>query len=96
VSSYAEGPSLPIVKRIDMVGESLHSWEDAAHEVIAEAQKTLRGILRVVMRDFDVHMHDHNALFRVRAAVFFRLEGDSSPDYPMGSSDGGTARRQER
>ena len=53
---------------------------------MAEAQKTLRAILRVAVQDFDIHMDDDGGpLFRVRAAVFFRLERDPSPDYPMGS-----------
>ena len=86
MSSYAEGPPEPIVKIIEMVGESPHGWEDATHEVVAEAQKTLRAILRVAVQDFDIHMDDDGGpLFRVRAAVFFRLERDPSPDYPMGS-----------
>ena len=46
MSSYAEGPPEPIVKAIEMIGESSRSWEDATHEIIAEAQKTLREITR--------------------------------------------------
>ena len=84
MSSYAEGPPEPIVKAIEMVGESPHSWEDATHEIIAEAQKTLRGISRVAVQDFDLHMEgDHRIIYRVRATIFFRLERDPSPDYPM-------------
>jgi flavin-binding protein dodecin len=72
------------VKVVEMIGESPNGWEDAAHEVIAEAQLTLRGISRVAISDFDVHMHDDGRLlYRVRAAVSFRLENASSPDYPM-------------
>ena len=84
MTSYAEGEPLPIVKVVEMIGESSHSWEDAVHEVIAEAQKTLRGIIRVAATDFDVRMKDDRIdVFRVRAEVSFRLEKESSPDFPM-------------
>ncbi len=84
MSSYAEGPPEPIVKAIEMIGESPHSWEDAAHEIIAETRKTLRGISRLAVQDFDIHVEDdQHLLYRVRATVFFRLEHDPSPDYPM-------------
>ena len=84
MSGYAEGPPLPIVKVLEMVGESAHGWEDAAREVIAEAQLTVRGITRVAVSAFDIHMQDDGSvLYRVRAAVSFRLEGSTSPDYPM-------------
>jgi flavin-binding protein dodecin len=84
MTSYAEGEPLPIVKIVEMIGESPHSWEDALHEVIVEAQKTLRGITRVAATDFDVRMKDDKIdVFRVRAEVSFRLESDSSPAFPM-------------
>ena len=84
MSGYAEGPPLPIVKVLEMVGESTQSWEDAVHEVIAEAQLTVRGITRVAISDFDLHMQDDGSLlYRVRTEVSFRLESSTSPDYPM-------------
>ena len=66
-----------------MIGESSRSWEDAVCEIIAEAQKTLRGISHLLVKEFDVTLKDDRIdLYRVRAAVSFRLEGDP-PDYPM-------------
>ena len=88
MTSYAEGEPLPIVKVVEMIGESPHSWEDAVHEVIAEAQKTLRGITRVAATDFDVRMKDDRIdVFRVRAEISFRLEKESSPDFPIRYND---------
>jgi flavin-binding protein dodecin len=88
MTRYAEGEPLPIVKVVEMIGESPHSWEDALHEVIAEAQKTLRGITRVAATDFDVRMKDDKIdVFRVRTEVSFRLEKDSSPDFPIHYDD---------
>lgn len=84
MSRYAEGPLLPIVKVVAMIGESPRSWEDAVHEVVAEAQNTLRNITRLAVTDFDVTMQeDRLALFRVRVEISFRLEHDPTPAYPM-------------
>jgi hypothetical protein len=43
--------------------------------VISEAQKWLRGITRIGVREFDVRMNkDTIDVFRVRAEVSFRIE----------------------
>ena len=68
------GP-MSIVKVIELIGESPHGWEDAMREVIAEAQKTLRGITRIGVKEFDVRLRDDKIhVFRVRTEVSFRLE----------------------
>lgn len=78
MTGYSEGPPRPVVEIIEMIGESPHSWEDAAREVIAEAQKTIRRISRVAVKSFDVRLRDDRIeVFRVRAEVSFRLEGES-------------------
>lgn len=66
---------MSVVKIIDLVGESPNSWEEAMKNVIAEAQKTLRGITRIGVKEFDVRMkEDQVEVFRVRAEVSFRVE----------------------
>ena len=66
---------MPVIKVIELVGESPNNWEDAMREVVAEAQKTLHGITRIGAKEFDVRMKDDKIqLFRVRAEVSFRLE----------------------
>ena len=35
---------MAVIKTIDLVGVSSQSWRDAAHQALAEATKTLRGI----------------------------------------------------
>jgi flavin-binding protein dodecin len=66
---------MSVVKIIELVGESPDSWEDAMRKVVAEAQKTLRGITRIGAKEFDVRMlNDKIQLYRVRAEVSFRLE----------------------
>ena len=66
---------MAVVKIIELVGESSKSWDDAIRVVISEAQKSLRGITRIGVREFDVRMNkDKLDVFRVRAEVSFRLE----------------------
>ncbi len=63
------------IKIIDIVGESTESWDDAMKNVIAEAQKTLRGITRIGAKEFDVRLKDDKVdVFRVRAEISFRIE----------------------
>ena len=35
---------MAVIKTIDLVGVSSESWRDAAHQALAEAAKTIRGI----------------------------------------------------
>lgn len=66
---------MSVVKIIELVGESESSWQDAINNVIKEAQKTLRGIRRIGVEEFDVRMKDDKVdVYRVRAKVSFRLE----------------------
>ncbi len=66
---------MSVVKVIELIGESPKGWEDAMREVVAEAQKTLRGVTRIGAKEFDVRLKDDKIdVFRVRAEVSFRLE----------------------
>jgi dodecin len=66
---------MSVIKIITLVGESEKSWEEATQKVIAEAQKSLRGITRIGISEFDVRMKDDKVdVYRVRAEVSFRVE----------------------
>ena len=66
---------MAIVKIIELLGESPQSWEDAVREVVMEAQKTLRGITGIRVKEFDVCLReDKIQTFRVRTEVSFELE----------------------
>lgn len=67
---------MSVVKIIQLVGESPVSWEEAAKNVIKEAQATLRGITRIGITEFDIRMKENGEVdvFRVRAEVSFRVE----------------------
>jgi flavin-binding protein dodecin len=66
---------MSVVKIIELIGESPNGWEAAMKEVVAEAHKTLRGITRIGVKEFDVRLRDDKIeVYRVRAEVSFRLE----------------------
>jgi flavin-binding protein dodecin len=66
---------MSVVKIIDLVGESEKGWEEALRNLVSEAQRTLRGITRIGVKEFDVRMADDRIeVFRVRAEVSFRIE----------------------
>jgi flavin-binding protein dodecin len=66
---------MSVIKIIELVGESDVGWEDAMKQIIAEAQKTLRGITRIGAVEQDVRMiNDQIDVWRVRAQVSFRVE----------------------
>lgn len=78
---------MSVVKIIELVGESTVGWEDAMKQVIAEAQKTLRGITRLGVVEQDVRMiNDKIDVWRVRAQVSFRVErpGEASAETGTG------------
>jgi dodecin len=67
--------TMSVIKIIELVGESAVGWEDAMKQIIAEAQKTLRGITRIGVVEQDVRMiNDQIDVWRVRAQVSFRVE----------------------
>ena len=66
---------MAVVKIITLVGESPSSWEEAMHNLIKEAQASLRGITRIGVTEFDVRLKDDKVeTFRVRGEVSFRIE----------------------
>jgi flavin-binding protein dodecin len=66
---------MSVIKIIELVGESALGWEDAMKQIIAEAQKTLRGITRIGVVEQDVRMiNDEIDVWRVRAQISFRVE----------------------
>jgi len=64
-----------VIKIIELVGESPENWDEAMRHVIEEARKSVRGITRIGVEEFDVRMKDDKIdVFRVRAKVSFRIE----------------------
>jgi flavin-binding protein dodecin len=66
---------MPVSKIITLVGVSPINWADATTNVINEAKKSLRGITRIKVTEFDVKVSDEGTpTFRVKAEVSFRVE----------------------
>ena len=62
----------PMVKVIEIVAESPHSWEDATRRAIAEASQTVRGIRSIHVEEMQaVTDEDHVLGFRIHAKIAY-------------------------
>lgn len=62
----------PMVKVIEIVAESPHSWEDATRRAVAEASQTVRGIRSIHVEEMQaVTDEDHVLGFRIHAKIAF-------------------------
>ncbi|MFS8533913.1 MAG: dodecin family protein [Limnochordales bacterium] len=68
---------MPIVKVIELVGESPHSWEDAAQVAVREAAKTIRNITGVEVLNWTGNVDEHGNIVEYKAdvQVAFVVEG---------------------
>jgi flavin-binding protein dodecin len=66
---------LAVIKTIDLVGVSSESWRDAAHQALAEASKTLRGIEGMeVLETSAIVEGDKIKEFHTHVRIRFRLD----------------------
>lgn len=65
-----------VVKIIELVGQSDHSWEDAVQVAVKEAAKTLRGITGVEVVNWTgrVNEQGHITGYRANVQVAFQVE----------------------
>ncbi|HSJ49904.1 MAG TPA: dodecin family protein [Actinomycetota bacterium] len=66
---------MAVLKTIDLVGVSTESWREAAHQALAEAAKTIRGIesmdilgTRALVEDGEI------AEYHTEVRISFRIE----------------------
>jgi flavin-binding protein dodecin len=66
---------MAVIKTIDLVGVSSESWRDAAHQALAEAAKTIRGIEGMDVLGTSATVKD-NAIteYLTHVQIRFRLE----------------------
>ena len=66
---------MAVIKTIDLVGVSSESWRDAAHQALAEAAKTIRGIEGMDVLETSATVRD-NAIteYLTHVQIRFRLE----------------------
>jgi flavin-binding protein dodecin len=64
-----------IVKVIEVMSESLDSWEEATQNVASEASKTLRNIRSIYIKEFSAAVeNDKVSSYRVNAKISFEME----------------------
>lgn len=60
---------------IELVGSSMHSWEEAAQNAVAKANQSLRDIRIVTVKEQDAKVEDGKiVLYRVRLKLSFKFE----------------------
>ena len=70
---------MSVIKTIDLVGVSTHSWRDAAQQALAEASKTLRGIEAMdVLETAAIVEGDQIKEYHTHVRIRFRIERESS------------------
>ena len=64
-----------VVKVIELMAQSPTSWEDAAQGAVQEANKTLRNIRSIYVKEFTAEVDEGKVTnFRINAKVTFDLE----------------------
>ncbi len=66
---------MAILKVIEIMSSSNKSWEDATQNAVAEASKTLKGIVSVYVQDMSATVKDNKVdEYRVNVKLTFRVE----------------------
>lgn len=66
-----------LVKVIEVLAESEHSWEDAAQNALFEAQRSLRNIKSIYVKDMQAVVRDGRIrLWRLNAKISFAVESE--------------------
>lgn len=66
---------MPVVKVIELIGESPTSWEEAANNAVKEAAKTVRGIRGVEVVGWTAVVQDGRITsYRANVKVAFLVE----------------------
>ncbi len=66
---------MAVIKEIDLVGVSTESWRDAAHQALAEAARTIRGIEGMDVLETSAVVKDGEiAEYHTHVRIKFRIE----------------------
>ena len=66
---------MPVVKVIELIGESPKSWEEATQNALDVAAKTIRGIVGIDVDHFTAKVKDNKiAAYRANVKVAFKYE----------------------
>ena len=65
---------MPVLKVVEILGNSTVSWEDAVQQVVNEASKTIQNIKSVYVQDMQAMIEDNKIVqYRVNAKVTFAI-----------------------
>ncbi|HEY1468115.1 MAG TPA: dodecin family protein [Candidatus Acidoferrum sp.] len=65
-----------VYKRVEVIGTSTQSWEDAARNAVETAARSLRGLRVAEVDQLDLKVEDGKVrAYRARVLVSFKLEG---------------------
>ncbi|HEV8563984.1 MAG TPA: dodecin family protein [Actinomycetota bacterium] len=66
---------MAVIKTIDLVGVSEESWRDAAHQALAEAAKTIRGIEGMDVLETSAKVENGQITeYQTHVRILFRIE----------------------
>jgi flavin-binding protein dodecin len=66
---------MAVIKTIDLVGVSDQSWRDAAHQALAEAAKTIRGIEGMDILETSAKVENGQiSEYQTHVRILFRIE----------------------
>lgn len=95
-SRHEIGVSNHVVKVIEVLAESPHSWEDAARVALREASRSLHNITSIYIKDMQAVVRDgHVAAWRVNAKVSFIVD-DHNQRRIVSEAMGGSTMRYRR
>lgn len=68
---------MAMLKVIEILAESVQSWEDAARQAVEEATRTLRDVRSIYIENMQATVEDGKIdKFRLNAKITFALDGD--------------------
>jgi hypothetical protein len=63
---------MAVVKVIEILAQSDESWEDAVHQALKQASKTVRNIESIYVKDFQAIVEDNEiTAYRVNCKISF-------------------------
>lgn len=70
------GGTMSVYKRVELVGTSEKSWEDAARQAVERASESLRDLRIAEVEELDMQIDDGRVrAYRARVVVSFKYEG---------------------
>jgi len=70
---------MSVVKVLELMSSSSKSWEDAAHQAVSEASKTVKNIRSVYIQDHSaVVVNGKITEYRVNVKLSFEIESSAS------------------